>query len=70
MCVLCACTVRGQIVVYRVLRSVRVVELAVKINYFYPCSIFRLMVYKKFSNNMKARLVFLMMEAAVTFKHC
>jgi hypothetical protein len=55
LCVLCACTVRGQIVVYHVLRSVRVVELAVESNCFYSCSIFRLMIYKKFSKTMRDR---------------
>ena len=60
--------VREQIVVYHLLQSVPVVVLAVKPKHFCPCPIFRLMVYKKLPTDVKDRLGFVMMEAAITFR--
>ena len=60
--------VREQIVVYHLLQSVRVVELAFEIKHFCPCATFRLMVYKKLRTNMRGRLVLVMMEAAVALQ--
>jgi hypothetical protein len=64
----CCVFVHEQIVVYLVLQSVPVVELAIKSNYFYPCSTFRHLVYKKLSKNTRSRLDFVMMEAEVAFQ--
>jgi hypothetical protein len=64
----CCVFVCGQIVLYLVLQSVPVVPLAVKSNYFYPCSTFRHLFYKKFNKNTKGRLDFVMMEATVDFQ--
>lgn len=61
----CCVLVRGQIVVYNLLHSVPVVELAFESKHFCPCPTFRLMVYKKLRTNMRGRLVLVMMEAAV-----
>jgi len=63
---LCCVLVREQIVVY-LPQSVPVVELASESKHFCPCPIFRLMVYKKLSTNLKGRLGFAMMEAAFAF---
>jgi hypothetical protein len=53
----CCVPIRQQIVVYHLLQSVPVVELAVKRKHFCPCPAFRIMVYKNLSTNMRASLV-------------
>jgi len=65
---LCCVLVREQIVVYHLLQTVPIVEQAFESKHFCPCPTFRLMVYKKLPTNMKGRLGFVMMEAAVAFR--
>jgi predicted Zn-dependent protease len=64
----CCVLVRGQIVLYLVLQSVPVEALAVKSNYFYPCSTFRHLVYKKLSKNTRGRLDVVIIKAAADFQ--
>jgi len=66
-CVGCV-LVREQIFVCHQLQAVPVVELAVKSKQFCPCATFRLTVYKKLLKNLRGRLDFMMMEAAVAFQ--
>ena len=65
---MCCVFVHEQIVVCHLLQSVPVVELAVKRKPFRPCPTFRLTVYKKLLKNLRGRLDFMMMEAAVAFQ--
>jgi len=60
--------VHEQIVVNYLLQSVPVVELAFESNHFCPCLNMRLMAYTKLPTNMRSRLGFVMMEAALAFQ--
>jgi hypothetical protein len=64
----CCVLVREQIFVCHLFQSVPVVELAVKSKHFCPCPTFRITVYRKLLKNLRGRLDFMVMEAAVAFQ--